>query len=157
MKVGGPSPRVMAAWVRSSLDYSRRMHFVVEGIVVEGDHRGRRLGYPTANVQDLPDIELPNDGVYAGTVERADGTIFLSAISVGTRPTFYGSEGARIVEAYLLEFDGDLYGERLKVTLLELIRTQRHFDGIDELIDQIRADVEETRRLLESRELTRFR
>ncbi|HWD25392.1 MAG TPA: riboflavin kinase [Acidimicrobiales bacterium] len=132
------------------------MNFVVEGIVVEGDHRGRQLGYPTANVQDLPDIQLPDDGVYAGTVERASGEIFLSAISVGTRATFYGSEGVRLVEAFLLDFDADLYGERLKVTMLELIRTQRKFDGVDELIEQIRADVEETRRLLESKELTRL-
>jgi riboflavin kinase / FMN adenylyltransferase len=131
------------------------MDFVVEGIVVEGDHRGRELGYPTANVQDLPDVELPDDGVYAGTAELANGERYLAAISVGTRATFYGTQGARLVEAFLLDFDGDLYGQRLRVTLVELVRPQERFDDVDALIDQIRADVSGVRELLESRELTR--
>jgi riboflavin kinase/FMN adenylyltransferase len=131
------------------------MDFVVEGIVVEGDHRGRALGYPTANVQDLPDVEFPGDGVYAGTAQRPNGERYLSAISVGTRSTFYGSEGQRLLEAFLLDFDGDLYGERLKITLVEHLRSQAQFNGVEELIEQIRADVAAVRELLDARELTR--
>ena len=131
------------------------MDFVVEGIVVEGDHRGRELGYPTANVQDLPEIELPDDGVYAGTAERANGDVFLAAISVGSRATFYGPNGVRLVEAFLLDFDDDLYGERLRITMIEMLRPQRTFGTVTELVDQIRNDVESVRSLLESEELTR--
>ena len=125
---------------------------VVTGVVVEGDHRGRELGFPTANV--LSDDELPPDGVYAGFVERADGSTFLSAISVGHRATFYGADGLRLTEAFLLDFDGDLYGERIRVTIAELIRGQRRFSGRAELVAQIRADVESVRELLELDQLT---
>jgi riboflavin kinase/FMN adenylyltransferase len=131
------------------------MEFVVEGIVVEGDHRGRALGYPTANVENPPETDLPDDGVYAGTAERPNGEIYLAAISVGGRATFYGTGGARLVEAYLLDFDGDLYGERLRVTLLEVLRPQRKFDGIEPLIAQIRTDVAAVTARLGAAELTR--
>jgi FAD synthase len=129
------------------------MEFVVAGVVVEGDHRGRELGYPTANVE-VPDVELPDDGVYAGTAARNSGAVYLAAISVGTRETFYIG-GARLVEAYLLDFDDDLYGEVLTVTLLEPLRTQQKFSGVAELIGQIRTDVESVRKLLEPLALTR--
>jgi len=125
---------------------------VVEGIVVQGDHRGRELGFPTANV--LSEDELPPDGVYAGYVQRADGSLYLSAVSVGHRATFYGEGAPRLAEAYLLDFDGDLYGERIQVTIAELIRTQRRFSGRDELVAQIRADVAAVRELLELDQLT---
>jgi riboflavin kinase / FMN adenylyltransferase len=129
--------------------------FTVEGIVVEGDHRGRELGYPTANVAHTADEELPDDGGDAGTAQRPNGERYLAAISVGTRETFYASGGERLVEAYLLDFDGDLYGEQLRITLLEPLRSQRRFDGVEELIEQIRADVEEVRIRLAAKELTR--
>jgi riboflavin kinase/FMN adenylyltransferase len=131
------------------------MEVVVEGIVVEGDHRGRELGYPTANVASTPEIDLPDDGVYAGTATRENGDEYLAAISVGRRSTFYGSEGLRLVEAFLLDFDGDLYGERLVVTLVDFLRPQLTFDGVGELIDRIRADVAEVRASLSTRLLTR--
>lgn len=127
------------------------MEFRVEGIVVEGDRRGRELGFPTANV--FADAELPGDGVYAGFAERADGTRYLSAISIGHRATFYAEGAPRLLEAYLIDFDGDLYGERLRVTVCELVREQRRFDTRDELIAQIRADVDSVRVMLELDEL----
>lgn len=110
----------------------------VEGIVVRGDGRGRELGYPTANL-DIPDgLLIPPDGVYAGwTRDRR------AAISIGTNPHFDGVE--RRVEAHLLDFDGDLYGQRMVVELWSGIREQRSFDSLEELVAAIDGDVERTR------------
>ncbi|MFL5960606.1 MAG: riboflavin biosynthesis protein RibF [Gaiellaceae bacterium] len=110
----------------------------VEGIVVRGDGRGRELGFPTANL-DVPEgLLVPPDGVYAGwTRERR------AAVSIGTNPHFDGVE--RRVEAHLLDFDGDLYGERLVVEIWSGLREQRRFDSLDELVAAIGADVEATR------------
>jgi riboflavin kinase/FMN adenylyltransferase len=106
----------------------------VEGIVVRGDGRGRELGFPTANL-DVPEgLLVPPDGVYAGwTGDRR------AAVSIGTNPHFDGVE--RRVEAHLLDFDGDLYGDRLVVELWEPIREQRRFDSLEELVAAIGADV----------------
>jgi riboflavin kinase / FMN adenylyltransferase len=111
----------------------------VEGIVVRGDGRGRELGFPTANL-DVPEgLLVPPDGVYAGwTHDRR------AAVSIGTNPHFDGVE--RRVEAHLLDFDGDLYGERLIVELWSGIREQRRFDSLEELVAAIDDDVELTRR-----------
>jgi riboflavin kinase / FMN adenylyltransferase len=117
---------------------------VVEGVVVEGDHRGRALGFPTANLGP-GSAHVPAEGIYAGHVTRADGTRHLSAISVGTRPTYYGDDAAVIVEAHLLDFDDDLYGERLQVEIERLIRQQARFESEDELRAQIANDVEAVR------------
>jgi riboflavin kinase/FMN adenylyltransferase len=123
------------------------MHLVTDGIVVEGDHRGREIGYPTANINFGVGVELPEDGVYAGTAEREDHSLYVAAISVGHRPTFYTTGGPRLLEAYLLDFDGDLYGERLRVTITELVRPQAQFATRAELIAQIAADVDWIRSL----------
>lgn len=119
------------------------MH-LVEGIVVEGDHRGRALGFPTANLESGT-TPVPKDGVYAGHVTRADGSRHLAAISVGTRPTYYGDDAAVIVEAHLLDFDDDLYGERLAVEIEDLVREQARFSSEAELRDQIASDVRAVR------------
>jgi riboflavin kinase / FMN adenylyltransferase len=110
----------------------------VEGVVVRGDGRGRELGFPTANL-DVPEgLLVPPDGVYAGwTRDRR------AAISIGTNPHFDGVE--RRVEAHLLDFDGDLYGERLVVEMWHPIREQRRFDSLEELVAAIDDDVERTR------------
>jgi riboflavin kinase/FMN adenylyltransferase len=110
----------------------------VEGIVVRGDGRGRELGFPTANL-DVPEgLLVPPDGVYAGwTHERR------AAVSIGTNPHFDGVE--RRVEAHLLDFDGDLYGERLVVEIWSSLREQRRFDSLEELVAAIGDDVERTR------------
>jgi riboflavin kinase / FMN adenylyltransferase len=127
---------------------------VVEGVVVEGDHRGRALGFPTANLE--PDeSEVPANGVYAGYTTRADGTRHLSAISVGTRPHYYDDGAAVIVESHLLDFDGNLYGERLQVEIDELIRNQARFESEEELRAQIANDVSAVRDW--ARELERSR
>ena len=110
----------------------------VEGIVVRGDGRGHELGFPTANL-DVPDgLLIPPDGVYAGSAcdRRA-------AVSIGTNPHFDGVE--RRVEAHLLDFDGDLYGDRLVVEFWSPIREQRRFESLDELVAAIGEDVQQTR------------
>ncbi len=117
----------------------------VEGIVAEGDHRGRKLGFPTANVPIGPDVDLA-DGVYSGVVELEDGTRHPAAISVGRRPQYYET-GERLVEAYLLDFERDLYGERIRVELGTLLRDQRSYRTENELVRQIEADVEAIRAL----------
>ena len=121
---------------------------MLEGVVVTGDRRGRDLGFPTANVEIGADP--PPDGVYAGWFERADGSCHLAAISVGSRPTYYGLNGERLVEAYLLDFDGDLYGEHVRVRVGPKVRDQVRFTRSDELIEQMRRDVEAVRALADS-------
>jgi riboflavin kinase/FMN adenylyltransferase len=114
--------------------------FQLRGEVVTGDRRGRELGFPTANI--VPDEELicPGHGVYAA---RADGGC--AAVSVGVRPTF-GTGRAVLVEAFLLDFDGDLYGQVLRVDFLARLRGERRFDTVEALVDQMHRDVDQTRR-----------
>jgi riboflavin kinase/FMN adenylyltransferase len=105
-----------------------------------GDQRGRKLGFPTANVRIGPAVELA-DGVYAGEVELQDGSRYKAAISVGRRPTYYAA-GERLVEAYLLDFEGDIYGESIRIEIGELMRGQRIYDSEAELVAQIASDVQ---------------
>jgi riboflavin kinase/FMN adenylyltransferase len=123
----------------------------VRGVVVEGERRGGSLlGFPTANVAVPAEIALPADGVYAGRYRRPDGTQFPAAVSVGPPPTFAPPEGSPpgpLVEAYLLDFDGDLYGEPARVSFLARLRAQERFGAVDDLVAQMHADVAETRRL----------
>jgi riboflavin kinase/FMN adenylyltransferase len=125
----------------------------VRGPVVRGDGRGGpELGFPTANLAVDDDIALPADGIYAGYFTRADGSVHPSAISVGRRPTFYEPGTAPVlVEAYVLHFDGDLYGEPARVSFVEHLRPEQRFDSVEALIAQMKADVEETERVLADR------
>ncbi len=122
----------------------------VRGPVVRGDGRGGpELGFPTANLAVPDDIALPADAVYAGHFRRADGALHPAAISVGRRPTFYEPGTAPVlVEAYLLHFDGDLYGEAAGVSFAHRLRGEQRFDSIEALVAQMRADVEATERVL---------
>jgi riboflavin kinase/FMN adenylyltransferase len=110
----------------------------VEGTVVSGDARGGTLGYPTANLRVDPDLLVPAYGIYAGWAAG-----HRAAVSIGTNPHYGGSE--RRVEAFLLDFEGDLYGERLIVELWRHLRKERAFANEDELVAQITRDVEATR------------
>jgi riboflavin kinase/FMN adenylyltransferase len=122
----------------------------VRGVVATGDKRGRQLGFPTANVS-LPDqIALPGDGVYAGWYRRPDGVQRAAAISLGRRPTFYEESGLRLLECYLLDFEGDLYGESAQVDFVAHLRSQARFESAQALIDQMGRDVATTRRVLGS-------
>lgn len=121
----------------------------VRGTVEHGDKRGRELGFPTANLQIDPEVQLPADGIYAGWFERADGTVHPTAMSLGHRPTFYERpQGAPLLECNLLDFAGDLYGEPVRVRFVERLRGEIRFDGVEPLIAQMRADVDATRALL---------
>jgi len=119
----------------------------VRGVVEHGDQRGEHLGMPTANLSVPARICLPADGVYAGTFVAEDGVERPAAISVGTRPTFY-EDGDVLLEAYVLDFDGDLYGQRVKIRFREWVRGQERFESTDALVEQMNADVEATRRIL---------
>jgi len=110
----------------------------VEGVVVTGDARGGTLGFPTANLDVRPELLVPQNGIYAGAAGEN-----LAAISIGTNPHYGGRE--RRVEAFLLDFEGDLYGRRLIVELWEWLRDEHSFESEQALIDQIARDVERTR------------
>ncbi len=118
------------------------------GTVVEGDRRGRELGYPTANVAVPGRCCLPADGIYAGTFRAEDGVEHLTSISLGRRPTFYESADASLLEAYVLDFDADLYGQAVTVQFAHRLRGEQRFDSVEALVAQIAADVEATRRVL---------
>jgi riboflavin kinase / FMN adenylyltransferase len=122
----------------------------VRGPVVHGDGRGGpELGFPTANLQLGDDIALPADGIYAGYFTRPDGSVHPAAVSVGRRPTFYAPGTASVlVEAYLLHFEGDLYGERGRVSFVARLRDDRHFDSVEALIAQMHRDATEAERVL---------
>lgn len=116
----------------------------VTGIVCKGDQRGRVLGFPTANVPVDEAYAVPPDGVYSGWLIRADGSRHPAAISVGTNPTFDGVE--RRVESHVLDrTDLELYGEQIRVEFVDFLRGMVKFDGIDALIEQMDADVAQTR------------
>jgi riboflavin kinase / FMN adenylyltransferase len=120
----------------------------VRGIVVMGDQRGRLLGFPTANVEVPNAVCMPADGVYAGWYRRPDGSVHRCAINLGRRPTFYEHADHSLLEAHLLDFDGDLYGERARVSFGHFLRSERKFDGIESIKTQLGHDVEHARVLL---------
>jgi riboflavin kinase / FMN adenylyltransferase len=115
--------------------------FLFEGEVVAGDRRGRELGMPTANLVPDDRYVVPGHGVYAAWAHG-----YPSAVNVGVRPTFDTGRGL-LVEAYLIGFDGDIYGETLRVAFLERLRGEKRFDSVDELVEQMNRDVEEAKRI----------
>ena len=119
--------------------------YVLDGTVVHGEKRGRELGFPTANIEPAPQLVIPADGIYA-TVIEVDDRMMMAATSIGVRPTFGGGE--RLVESYVLDFDGDLYGHEVALKFVRRLRGEMKFDGADPLIEQMKHDVEETRSVL---------
>jgi riboflavin kinase / FMN adenylyltransferase len=120
----------------------------VRGVVEHGDHRGRTIGFPTANVAVPGDIALPADGVYAGWYEQPSGEVRPAAINLGKRPTFYDHNGLRLLEAHLLDFDGDLYGQHAKVRFHKWLRGEVKFPSVDALVERLRKDVDASRAAL---------
>ncbi len=112
--------------------------YELDGVVVSGDQRGGQLGYPTANIAQDPGLLYPGDGVYAGFARG-----HRAAVSIGTNPHYGGTE--RRIEPFLLDYSGDLYGERLVVELWQRLRDQAAFSSEQELVEQIGRDVEATR------------
>ncbi|MGH9185197.1 MAG: bifunctional riboflavin kinase/FAD synthetase [Acidimicrobiales bacterium] len=123
----------------------------VRGVVVEGDRRGREWGLPTANIDVPAEICLPADGIYAGWYVRPDGSRHAAAVSLGLRPTVRDDQDSSLLEAHLLDFDGDLYGEPARVQFVARLRAEVRFDTVDELVEQIRRDCAEARRVLAAR------
>jgi riboflavin kinase / FMN adenylyltransferase len=115
--------------------------FLFEGEVVDGDHRGRELGMPTANLVPDDAYVVPGHGVYAAWAHG-----YPAAVNVGVRPTFKTGRGL-LVEAHLIGFDGDIYGETLRIAFLERLRGEKRFESVDDLVAQMNRDVEEARRI----------
>jgi riboflavin kinase/FMN adenylyltransferase len=120
--------------------------FSVDGEVVHGDKRGRELGFPTANLVPRPGFVLPGHGVYACRVRLPDGTLVPAATNVGVRPQFVTGRG-ELIEAFLIDWSGDLYGARIRVEFLRRLRGERRFDSLDGLVEQMGRDVDEARGL----------
>ena len=120
----------------------------VRGVVGHGDARARDLGFRTANVAVPEAICLPADGIYAGWYFTADGERHPTAISLGRRPTFYEFADTSLLEAHLIDFDGDLYGQSARVQFVEHLRDELKFDSVDALIVQMARDVDAARQLL---------
>jgi riboflavin kinase/FMN adenylyltransferase len=120
----------------------------VRGVVVPGDGRARDLGFRTANI-DVPDeICLPADGIYAGWYLRPDDVPRPAALSLGRRPTFYAEADRSLLEAHLLDFDGELYGEPARVRFVARLRDELRFEQVDDLVAQIGVDCEQAAAVL---------
>lgn len=146
------STRVRALLVKGDVRAASHLlgrHHTVEGPVVMGDGRGRDLGFPTANIHLGDEVAIPADGVYAGEYVFPDGTTKAAAVSVGTRPTFY-AQGRTLVEAYVLDHEGPLYGQRAQLRFVDRVRGQERFDDVEALIRQMGDDVDAVRRWWES-------
>jgi riboflavin kinase/FMN adenylyltransferase len=143
------SSRVRNALVEGNVRAAERLlgrSYAIRGFVGTGQRRGRHIGFPTANLEQVETL-LPGDGVYAVRVEF-DGLKFSGAANIGSNPTF--AEHARKIEVHLLDFSGDLYGRKLRVTFHDRIRGVRKFAGVDQLVEQLQKDVAQIRSLLSS-------
>jgi len=145
--------RISSGRIREALiagDTSTATHmlsrpYAIAGVVERGDARGRELGFPTANL-DLGDYQRPKYGIYAVHVTLDDGTEHPGVASLGIRPTFEPPQ--ELLEAYLFDFDGDLYGRTIEVALHAYIREEKKFDVLDALVAQMRDDEAQARRML---------
>lgn len=150
--VGGDRPirstvirdAVVAGDVRRAAELLGRP-FQVRGLVVEGDKRGRELGFPTANLEPDHRFVRPHRGVYAARA-HIDGDVLDAVVNVGIRPTVGGT--VERVEVHVLDWDGDLYGRVLPVDIIEGIRGERRFESLDDLVEQITLDVDQAREIL---------
>ncbi len=123
-------------------------YYEVSGVVQYGDRRGREIGFPTANIPVSKVMSWPADAVYAGWCTLPDGERHPCAINIGRRPTFYEHAEQSLLEAHLIDFDGDLYGQEVRVCFAAFLRSERKFEGIDQLVNQLKADIDDARSLL---------
>ena len=139
------SSRIRALVAAGEVDAAMRClgaPFMVEGKVVEGDQRGRELGFPTANLVPDDRLVVPGHGVYAAFANGHP-----SAVNVGIRPTFETGRGL-LIESFLIDFDADLYGQNLRVAFVSRLRGERRFPGVEDLIAQMHRDVAEAQDVL---------
>lgn len=153
------TPAVSSSRIRREIESGRfgavadlmPVRFQVANEVVEGDRRGRKLGFPTANL-DPPDRKVaPAIGVYAAFTHTPGG-VHQSAVNVGVRPTF--GSGGLVIESYILDFDADLYGQTLTVEFVEYLRPEIKFDDVDALVAQMHLDVERASQVLSATDPT---
>jgi riboflavin kinase / FMN adenylyltransferase len=141
------STRIRALVAAGDVDGARRClgsPFMVEGIVVKGDQRGRELGFPTANLVPDDRLAIPGHGVYAAFANGVP-----AAVNVGIRPTFETGRGV-LIETYLIDREEDLYGKTLRVAFVERLRGERRYPSAEELVEQMHADVADARRVCAS-------
>jgi riboflavin kinase/FMN adenylyltransferase len=122
--------------------------FRLQGRVVSGDKRGQELGFPTANLEAAPGQALPAGGVYACRA-HVEGQAYPAMTNIGTRPTFDG--GQQLVEVYLMDYNGDLYGQELAIDIIERLRDEKKFDTAEQLKEQIARDIKQGQTLLKTR------
>jgi len=142
------SSNIRAALAEGDLERANRWlgrPYRLEGEVIHGDGRGRTIGFPTANIRVWEEQMLPRNGVYAGWV-HLNGETYMAAANIGNRPTFNGTHIT--VEAHLLDFDRDIYGQNLIFDVVAFLRPELKYTNVDDLIAQIHRDVDETRSLL---------
>ncbi len=145
------STAVRLALVEGRLDDATEMlgrYHEVRGLVVEGDGRGGELGFPTANVEVPGGMQLPDDGIYAGWYVRADGHRHAAALSLGRRPTFHDEAEDSVLEAHLLDFAGDLYGEEARVQFVSRLREEQRYESVEALVAQVELDCRRAGELL---------
>ena len=121
-------------------------NYSIPGVVADGEKRGREIGFPTANIEPQFVVTVPDNGIYATLVD-VDGETHHAATSIGVRPTFE-TDGGRTIEAFLLDFDGDLYTKRLRLEFVQRLRAEVAFETVELLIEQMNKDVEQTREIL---------
>jgi riboflavin kinase/FMN adenylyltransferase len=145
------SSHIRALVLGGAVEYAGRLlgdPFTIAGEVVHGDKRGRELGYPTANIVPDAAFVTPGHGVYAALARSLDGgedaPEYASAVSIGVRPTFVTGRG-ELIEAYLLDFDADLYGQTLELSFRKRLRGEKRFESVDALVAQMAVDVEAAR------------
>jgi riboflavin kinase/FMN adenylyltransferase len=141
------STRIRALVMAGDMDGARHClgtPFMVEGTVVTGDQRGRELGFPTANIVPDDSLVIPGHGVYAAFANGVP-----AAVNVGVRPTFETGRGV-LIETYLIDRSEDLYGSQLRVAFVERLRGEKRFAGVEDLIAQMRIDVEDAKRVCAS-------
>lgn len=146
------SSRIRRAVAAGDLELARTLlgrPFDLSGVVRRGAGRGKTLGFPTANVALDPGIAHPPRGVYAGRAETS-GLTKPAAVNIGVNPTFGGDPDRTPlqVEAFILDFEGELYEERLRIELWDRLRDEERFDSVDDLVAQIARDVEDTRKIV---------
>ena len=147
---------VSARAIRDSLeagdvDAAARMlgrAYEIRSTVTTGERRGRTIGFPTANLPTPDTVQLPGDGVYACWYVRPDGTQFRAAVNIGKRPTFHSGQEKSLVEAHLLDFNGDLYREQARLRFIERIRSETKFGNLESFKVQLNRDIAEVRRRL---------
>lgn len=118
-------------------------HYELTGNVVHGDHRGRTLGFPTANLKFSPQLLVPGKGVYAARV-KVGGVFYNGLCNVGVNPTF--GQGSLRVETHILDFDGDIYGKRMTVFFLGLLRREKTFASVESLVLQMQSDLQKAKK-----------